>query len=304
MNKFLLLCACLIGMCTSATACDICGCSSGASYLGTLPQLNRSFIGLRYNQRSYVVSHAPLSTGAETPPQNEHYRSVDVMGRYFVTRRIQVLALVPYNIYQRTGSEGNLTSHGLGDVSLLAGYVILNTGDSIMHRFKHTLIANGGAKLPTGRYKIANDDGRINPATQPGTGSFDGLINLFYTLRYRKFGINIDGNARFCSQNSMGYQPGNRYGATARLFMWQRLGWNWSVLPSVGATYDYANIDTQHGIRQSESGGRGLFGTIGADVYYKNAALGAYYQHPLAYHYSGGLAKPINRFTVQLLITF
>lgn len=306
MKKFSVLLACLIGVYTTAAACDVCGCSSGASYLGTMPQLNRSFLGLRFSQRSYVVNHPALSTGLAIPAQNEYYRSVDIFGRYFITRRLQVMALVPFNLYERKGSEGHIVNNGLGDVNLLAGYVLLNTGDSIMHRFKHTLIVNAGAKLPTGRYKI-NDNGDeryTNPAIQPGTGSVDGLFNLFYTLRYRKFGFTVDGNMRLSGKNSQGYQMGNRYTTSARVFLWQKLGWDWSILPSVGATYDYAAIDYKYGIRQTNTGGNGVFGTVGADVYYKKMALGAYYQHPLAYQYSGGLAQPVNRFTVQLLVTF
>jgi hypothetical protein len=301
MKKFLLAVVCLLGMQSTALACDICGCASGASYMGTMPQIQRSFVGMRYNWRSYTVTPAHSNEGGLI---SENYHSADVWARYFPHKRVQVLAFVPYTYYSRQSDMQNIRTQGLGDISLMAGYMVYNTGDSIGKRWKHTFSVNAGVKLPTGQFNIRHNGLRLTPNMQPGTGSVDYLANLFYTIRYNKVGITTDANARFCSTNSNSYKVGNRYNASARFFVWQKLDFNSSILPSVGLSYDYATKDTDFRKDVAESGGSGTFATIGVEYYYRRFAVGANCQLPLAYNYADNLSKPNPRASAQIMFVF
>lgn len=290
---------CLMGVYSNAAACDACGCSSGGSYLGTMPQLQRSFIGLRYNWRSYTVY----------PTHNEgiayeNYHSCDIWARYFPHKRVQLLAFVPYSYYSRSTPTKTITTQGLGDISLMAGYMLYNNGDSIGKLWKHTLSINGGVKLPTGQYNIRSEGLRLNPAMQPGTGSIDYLANIFYSIRYKKVGFTVDGNARFCSTNPNDYKMGNRYGASAKVFVWQKIKYSSSILPMAGISYDYATKDRDFGTAVAESGGHAVYATLGVEYYYRRFGVGANYQMPVNSSFAQGTTKSTARVGAQIMFTF
>lgn len=300
MKNFLLLCACIIGMYTSVAACDVCGCSSGASYMGTMPLLNRSFVGLRYNWNSYRVSSHNNDNGS----LKDNYMTMDFWARYFPHKRIQLMAIVPFTYFTRKGGNTPIATGGLGDVSLMAGYMVINTGDSIGKTWKQTLTVNAGAKLPTGQFNNRAEGLRLSPGMQPGTGTVDWLANIFYTIRYNKVGISLDANARFCGTNRNSYNLGNRYGGAAKFFVWQRLGFRSSILPSVGISADYARQDREFNLPVAESGGHGVYATVGVEFYYQKLGFGVSYQQPVNYAYSNNTSTPKTRFGAQLMYTF
>ncbi len=299
MKKFLVAFIYLIGIWTNAAACDVCGCSSGASYMGTMPQIQRSFIGLRYNWRSFLVTPNDGSSLIK-----EHYQSSDLWVRYFPHQRGQLLAVVPLNFYSRVSTDKAIKTQGLGDISLMAGYMLYNNGDSIGKLWKHTLTINAGVKIPTGAYNMRAEGLRLTPNMQAGSGSFDYLANLFYSIRYKKVGFTTEANARFCSTNPNQYKQGDKYSAAARFFVWQRLNFNSSILPSAGLTIDYSKKDREYNQIITESGGYGLFAAVGVEYYYRRFALGANCQIPLQYSYSNNMSKPYPRLSAQLMFMF
>lgn len=298
MKKYLLAFVCLIGVWTSATACDVCSCSSGASYMGTMPQLNRSFIGLRYGYKSYRISHMPSLSGQTYAPTTEYFNTMELWGRFFPLKRLQILAMLPFTHYHH-GSTG---SFGMGDASLMAGYMVYNNGDSIGKTLKQTFTINGGVKLPTGQYRKTANGERLSPAMQPGTGSVDFLANVFYSIRYKKIGFAADATYKINTANADHYRYGDRFNFSGKAFVWLRSGWV-SILPSVGAGYEYATHDSNNKYRVNLSGGQAVFGHVGLDVYYRNIGIIASAQMPVAYSYNGGLTKPQPRINLQFFFT-
>jgi hypothetical protein len=217
---------------------------------------------------------------------------------------VQVLASVPYNYYSRQTDAKTIMTQGLGDISLMAGYMVFNNGDSIGKLWKHTFSVNAGIKLPTGRYNIRNEGLRLNPAMQPGTGSIDYLATLFYSIRYKKVGMAVDANARFCSVNANDYKQGNRYSASAKVFVWQKMGFSSSLLPMAGLTFDYAKQDRDMGTAVAESGGQSLFATLGLEYYYRSFGIGANYQLPVSTTLAQGTTKATARLGAQIMFTF
>src|SRR5690606_15635754 len=116
------------------------------------------------------------------------------------------------------------------------------TGDSLDKTFKHTLLAGGGVKLPTGAYNATNNGEVLSANMQPGTGSTDVLLNGIYTIRYKKLGLNTDFTYRINTKGKNDYRFGNRYNASANLFYWQDVN-GLAVLPSVGVYYENAQPD-------------------------------------------------------------
>ncbi|MDW8228735.1 MAG: hypothetical protein RMJ33_02745, partial [Saprospiraceae bacterium] len=191
-------------------SCDICGCSSGAQTLGLLPLVQRHLAGVRWQGQGYrTVAH-----GSEANSY-EYFHSLDFWGRWMPHRRWQVMGFVPYSYNIRRFYDGQRQQvGGLGDVSLLAQFFILDPHQSMTHRWRHALQVGAGVKLPTGDFWMSESlNGQelpIPPALQPGTGSTDALVSALYAVSTHEWIISVDGMLRLTGQNSEGYRFGSR----------------------------------------------------------------------------------------------
>ena len=227
----------------SMYACDICGSNSGGGQLGILPNYQRHFVGVRYRFSSFYSLHA----GSDSKFASDTFQTAELFARFVAHPNVQIFVSAPFLSTQHW--EGNLAQkvQGIGDVSLLATYLLLNTTDSLAHTCKHALQVGGGVKLPTGAYQLVQNKHTLPVGIQPGSGSVDALANVLYTLRYRKVGLNIDANYRYTTTNPDLYKQGNRVSGTARIFYWRSVK-NTTILPHVGISLENATADTKpHG---------------------------------------------------------
>lgn len=209
------------------------------------------------------------------------------------------MAILPFSYY----TKGSVSNYGMGDATLLAGYMLYNNGDSIGHTIKQTITINGGVKLPTGATHKTSNGERLSPTMQPGSGSFDFVANLFYSIRYRKAGFTADASYKINTTNKDGYRFGNRLTVSGKAFLWLRANWV-SILPSIGVAYENAANDGNNNYRVNYSGGQAVLGQIGVDCYYRNMGVMAGVQVPVAYNYNGNLTQPMPRLNVQVFYTF
>lgn len=301
MLKHFILSAGLLLSVFTASACDICGCSSGSAFTGILPQFNRHFIGLRYTYRSFITTH-PTTDGSRLTSR-EQFHSTDLWGRFYPHKRVQLFAVLPVNHFSQTESGTKRETTGLGDVQLFVNYAIIQTPDSSTADLRHTLLAGGGLKLPTGENNAMRNGERLNQNLQPGTGSWDAVLNVIYTLRYKKWGMNLDANGRINTTNNQGYKFGSRINGSAKFFYWAKYR-NWSFLPQLGVLADYGAKDADQGARLLETGGFSVMGTAGMDVYFKRYIAGFTFQQPISHHLATGAIQPFQRYSVNLAFLF
>lgn len=299
MKKLFLLLIALLAFSTNSHACDK-GCTMGGSYFGILPQFHKNFAGLRYTSRSYTIT---ATHGHHTEITEEHFTTTELWGRIVPVKNVQVFAFVPYTINNQAGSHGTVKSQGFGDVTLLANYSLINTGDSLRHTLKHSLQLGGGIKLATGATNIKQHEETLASNMQPGTGSTDYLLNGIYTIRYKQMGLNNDVTYRFNSENKNGYKFGDRISASSNVFYWQQVG-NISVLPSAGIYYEHAEGDKEHGVANRQKGGDSYFTNLGLNVYVKNLAIGGTYQLPVSSTEAHHATKGNNRTMLNLTYMF
>jgi hypothetical protein len=284
-----------------SSACDICGCSSGAYFSGILPQFNRNFSGIRYTYRGFITSHP--TSDASVLKSKDQFHTVDAWGRFYPHRRVQLFTVIPVNYITQTESGGTTSSIGLGDMQFYANYAIIQTPDSLESNWKHTLLAGGGLKLPTGENNYMRNGERLIQNLQPGSGSWDVLMNVIYTVRYKGWGLNLDANARINTTNNQGYRFGNRVNGSAKFFYWARYR-HWSFLPNIGLLGDFGAQDSDKGIKIRETGGYSVLGTVGLDLYFKRLITGFTFQQPLAHQLADGAVKPLQRYSVSLSFLF
>lgn len=286
----------------SASACDLCGCSNGSAFVGLLPRSGSQFVGIRYRLRSFDshLNSVLLKT-------KEEYQTLEVWGRFYPVKNLQVLAFLPYNDNQQTMlySGTKTRKNGIGDALLLAHYNILNTfiDSTNTSGFYHNLMVGGGIKLPTGKFEYGYTDAEVNPNFQLGTGSTDFLLSAIHTVRYKKIGLNTELGGRISTKSNSHYRFGNRISTSLTAFYTKNWG-HLSIMPNIGSTIDYGFKDHKEGVLNSQTGGYTLLGSLGIQAYYKAFTAGFTFQEPLAQNLGGGELKTRPQSAIFLTIGF
>ncbi len=296
----------LIGTGSYGYACDVCGCSASNQYLGVLPQFYQHFVGFQYQYRSFNSVHPSASVNLPDERSQEYYNTMQIWGRYYVGNRYQFFAFLPYHNNIQTLNGTSIGNSGIGDISFLANAVIIKA-DSNHHALKHSWLAGGGIKLPTGKYTgITMLDREGLPNMQAGTGSFDFIANTNYTARYKMFGLNLDAAYTFTTPNKENYKYGNRLNTGLLAFYWFKKK-SLSILPQVGFRYEYTLHDYDNYEKKwlnDQTGGYQSFATLGAQVYYKKVGVHATYNVPVSQSYAAGYVVAKQRIETGVLFLF
>lgn len=266
-------------------ACDVCGCSLGGSYFGILPQFNKNFVGLRWSQARFHAYMNHQSDYLKPETSNDTYQKLELWGRYYVNKRIQLFAFIPYSFNSMKGTEQVVSSHGLGDITVIGNYLLLNTGEDKTKKFKHTWMAGAGVKLPTGDSNLEDKGVLVNPNFQLGTGSLDFLLSTVYTLRYQKAGLSVESGYKINTRNRNDYVFGNQFHASSQIFYWQNAGM-FAFLPNAGVYFEQAAKHRDGTILQANTGGSSVQLTAGLETYVKGFTVGFTYKHPVNQHYN------------------
>ena len=275
-------------------ACDACGCGAASQGLGMLPQFYKHFIGLQYQHRSYTSLHSGL---LENSNQTSHdkYATTQLWGRFQPIERLQLFAFVPYQYNTQTPAGTTTTTQsGIGDITILANAVAIKKADD--NGNATLLLAGGGLKLPTGRHNGTLPNNTGLPEAQPGTGSWDFLVNTNYTIKRKNMGVNAEASYIFTTANKDAYKYGNRLSGAARVFYAGQLG-NCMLLPQLGGKYELALHDYDNYDRKwlnEDTGGQVFYGTAGIQAFYKKVGMQVGYNYPLTQQYASGnvIIKP------------
>ncbi len=294
MQRIIILCVILMSMDTT-TACNICSCTGMGNSLGILPRFQSHFIGVRQTYRSYQSTHPASILNPEGSVSNEKYYNSELWARWYPHRKLQVFAFLPYNVFNRKQQSEVKSLSGIGDISLQASYLLLNTGDSANATLKHAFLVGGGIKLPTGHY-----DKSENPVFQLGTGSRDILFNSSYTIRYKYMGLMCEGNYRLNGSNIDHYTFGNRLGIAAKAFYLYGKSDN-SLLPYAGLNYEQTGRDRLNNKAQDYTGSETAYLVFGTDVYRKQFQFGFNVQLPYMQNTGGGQIREFSRWQLSLI---
>lgn len=286
-------------------ACDICGCGVGGYYSGVLPQFHKHYIGLRWRFSSFQseLGHDGIPLGTFS---KEYYHSLELTGRFYLHRRVQLLAFVPLSYHLRTEPTATNQLIGLGDLSVLVLYNIYNTSFLAEKDIKHNLLIGGGVKAPTGSFERKDSQGELfTPSFQLGTGSVDFLLTSIYTLRYKRWGVNVNATYKINLPNKDTYQFGNQLTASATAFFLHKIkNKEWGLMPTLGLLLEHANYNLKNGYKRINTGGSQLVATIGLDIFYKKIQLGLSYQQPTWQNLSDGMVTAGPRFMANINYLF
>lgn len=305
MKTILILLSVVIMAGTSVSACDICGCGVGGYYSGMLPQYHKNYIGLRWRFSSFSSDMGHEGEGINAFSK-ERFQSLELMGRFYPHRRVQILAFVPLNYNVRVAPTETNQLFGLGDLSVIALYNIYNTSFIAEKDLKHNLLAGAGIKVPTGSFQRTDVQGeQLTPSLQLGTGSVDFLTTVVYTMRYKRWGLNTNATYKINLPNLDTYKFGNQLIVSTTAFLLHKIeNKEWGIMPKLGLAFEQATYNLKNGYKRVNTGGHQLTATLGLEVYYKKIQLGINYQQPIWQNLSDGLVQAGPRFSANVNYLF
>lgn len=284
-------------------ACDICGSGAGGSYLGLLPQFRKRFFGLRYQQNS-LQHHLGAGGAVNYLTTTETYRIAELWGATNIGSRFRITAFIPFNFIQRENQQEHLTDRGLGDITVIGYYQLLNRNmTESPGKLAQSLWIGGGVKLPAGKYNP--EDRNIQQSSQNtfqlGTGSTDFSAHLMYDIRWRQMGININAGYKMNTRNKYDYQYGNKFTLNTLAYHRFSIGDKVSITPNAGALYETAAKDWKaKDIQVWETGGHSLMGTLGVEFSLGRISAGVNFQTPLSQKLGEGKVKGKDRGMIHL----
>ncbi|WP_366871235.1 transporter [Flavobacterium sp.] len=275
--------------------CDACGCSASGGSMGFSSMLNNNFVGVRYFYQNYSSRDGIF---ANSPWVDEHFNTIQIWSRIPLTKKIQVSALIPYHFHNRALSTGTENIEGLGDITVMAMYAIIQTmKDSVT--YSHKLQLGGGVKAPTGKYSSANNLGSVNPSFQVGTGSWDYLLVADYVIKRKQLGLNSMVNYSIKTENQKNYQFGNQLNYGSMLFYLLNRG-KVRIAPQAGIAGERYEGNTQYGQALANTSGDVIFGKYGIEVGSNRLSIGLNLMQPIHQNLTGGNVKANYRWGVNL----
>jgi len=281
-----------------ANACSICGCGGGNLYLGMYPNFNSKFFGVRYNFSDYktVLKNDPSQFSKNS------YNTYELWTGFNLSKKWQLFAFLPYSYNKQISDDGSNKSNGIGDITLLSNYQLINTRKVINDKklITHQLWLGGGIKLNSGSFNLDPRDPNTTLAdvnAQLGTGSTDFILNARDVYQVENWGLATNLNYKMNTQNNQGYQFGNKL--TMNSILYYNINNRHSVFtPNAGVQFENneGNKLAGHLISLTEGLDNGTYKTggysvnflAGAELNVKKITLGVNVQLPLEQNYAAG----------------
>lgn len=294
----------LISIASRVAACDVCGCAVSGHQFGILPQFQKHFAGLRYSYRSFKSVHPPLFSTDVEKVSREYFHTTDLWGRYILGSRIQLFGFIPYHHITKNENGTSLTQHGLGDITVLGMYALINQKKSDDGQWTNHLQIGGGIKLPTGASDYYTVENEWIPGIQHGTGTIDFILNTNYLMRFNNLGLSAESSWRINGRNDQqDFQYGQRFTSGIRGFYVIHIG-DKSLMPSIGSSLELSARDYHEGANVDLSGGYGLYGHVGLDIFSNGFTAGLSLQPVISQNVANGNLTAGSRINAQFAVLF
>ena len=278
--------------CLSASACDICGLGTSNYNPVLFTQLSKNYLSINYLHRLY---HIQGSDGLN----KEYFNTLLVSGQYSITNKLQLVAMVPYQLNKQKNARGINELSGLGDVTLMGNYRLWNDEGASKTQ---TLTVGAGVKLPSGKYKPVKSLAIEEQNFQLGTGSIDYLVNGSYRLNIHQWSFSAIGSYKYNTANKQGYRYGDvlTAGATA---LYRKEFKNFSLAPFLQLMNEKQMMDANNHLLREHSGGNALYTGGGFDFTTSRFGAGLNYQFATKQNLFQGEINAKPRLSAYLSIT-
>jgi hypothetical protein len=256
------------------------------------PHLSKSYVSLAYLRSLYYSTEDGTSSKISS-------NTLLLSGQYTVNSKLQLLAFVPYHANSEETGVARTSLTGLGDVTLLANYNLLQLQTAAV---RHVISIGAGLKLPTGKYNPEAAPAATDEVLRLGSGSLDYLANAAYRVSIGNFTVGALGAYKYTTANKENYRYGDvlTTGATAVYVINQK---NFALTPYLQVMHEQHYRDADHHVLDKETGGTILYAGSGLDVSTSRYTVGLNYQAIAQQNLLHGelTAKP--KFSARLSLT-
>jgi hypothetical protein len=212
-----------LGSCGIAECCTTSTGEQSSKNKGTW-QLDLGYSNLKYNPftNDELLAHSTIDNSTFSVSSQQ---IIQLAIRYNLTNRIQLSAILPYNL-SFDNREGHTHSnniagihdygnvYGIGDATCLSSYEWL-----LNNKTGWSFSTGIGIKIPTGQTNAVSTYNAVVPLhLQPGTGSWDPIIILESSKNLNRFTIEGDAFAKIATTAKDHYM-GNYLNSSATLFL-------------------------------------------------------------------------------------
>jgi hypothetical protein len=270
MKKILMSMAMFFISATPLLACEICGANFTSQNPYLFSHQSRSYIGLSFQHSHYNL----YNEGVLNKQQSS---SFSLLTQFAISKRINLLAVFPFQSNTITSTSTVSKTTGISDVSVLLNYNALQKSTG---KLTHFLSIGGGLKLPTGKYRSPKEEQAGDQNYQLGTGSFDFLLSCSYRLTLGNFSFNALSSYTYTNTNKDGYRYGDVL-TTAATTVYSIKKQTIVLSPYVQLINEHHYMDAVKKILQDHSEGSILTAASGVDVSKDKITFGLSYHIPL-----------------------
>lgn len=276
--------------------CDVCGCAASGGMMGIMSNYKSNFVsfGWRYSR---------FSASENLDGGRDYFQQPDLRVGLRLNRRIQIQAILPYNLNTHVADEEKSFYKGLGDGWAMAEFTAFQSKDSTASAFRHFLSLGTGIKIPTGKFDLENQENPMPANFQMGSGSWDYLLHVFYNIRLKSLGLSMDISGRLNTANTQDYRFGDQLAGTVYL-SWLFQSSKASIMPFAGIYHEQLGKNVHNNVYQYGTGGSGTFGTMGIEAQMKRWGIRVTYTPHLSSTYAEGEISGGNRLGASLSFLF
>lgn len=277
-------------------ACESCGCGIGNWSSGLLTDFRNNYVRLGY-------FHSGFKSNLVSSNHTDRFDYFELLTRIKISKKIRIMASMPYKLNSRTINTNVQTLSGIGDLRLIGSWIITNSL-SIKKESSLFIEAGGGIVVPTGKYNAKIHNSELPENFNLGNGAIGYTLQGSGIYQYKGFGVLNNYNFTYYATSSSGYQFGRQFGISLTLFKDIEIH-NIKLIPYFGATKEVnAKDQYQTNILVDGTGGNGLFILTGLNVKYNNLYFGFSWATPSYENYSNKENKALNRFSCQVSYLF
>ncbi|NOQ75009.1 MAG: hypothetical protein GQ574_23550 [Crocinitomix sp.] len=218
----------------------------------------------------------------------EKYFTYELRGSFYIREKWKTSVILPMvNNLQQIGDYRRYNITGIGDPIIMESYQVFNTKqDALSGALKQRLSIGAGLKFPLGKTNLEYTNGIPNLDLQPGTGSWDALVFIAYTVKWKFAGITANVNHKRNGLDAEDYRYGAVTNGTLNLF--SDLSFKrFKVRLSTGVYIEHAQMDetalysNELPFKHYDTGGTVLFGNGKIQVFTDHFTAFLEYQTPL-----------------------
>lgn len=282
----------------TAKSCDVCGGGGVSPSLGYMPKLNKHFVGARYATGFYKSQHTVIDPTDQPLESEESFHYAELRARYVMNNGFQFFIFIPYQTIIKEDPNARTVNAGIGDISIQSSFkpAWFNPEKTA----KHTLLFNGGIKIPTGNYNVLDNSYEIwIPNLQLGTGSWDFHTGINYIFQYESMGLINETFVNLNTTNPNQYRFGNRYKSQIKAFYaYEAFKKETTWITHLGYSYEHLDPDKIKGFDRKLSGGFVSHVTLGTELFFSHFNLSAQIAQPISYFLSDGFVTPKTQFQI------